>query len=80
MEVISQMYQNVHPFLNDQQYIDTLADFDFSIEQFYTCLAYTGLNGTVGQANFLSISENSNNYNSSYYDVRANSTKEPNCD
>ena len=78
-ELIAQILQKIHPFLNDQQYIDTLSDFDFSIEQFYTCLAYTGLNGTVGQANFLSILENSNNYNSSYYDVRANSTKEPNC-
>ncbi len=77
--LIAQTLQEIHPYLNDQQYIDSLAGFDFSLEQFYTYLAYTGLNGTTGQTEFLSNPENANNYNSSYYNVRANSTKEPNC-
>lgn len=80
IDLISQTLQQIHPLLNDQQYINSLSNFDFSLEQFYTCLAYIGLNGTVGQTNFLSDPINFDNYNSSYYDVTVNSTKTPNCD
>lgn len=50
-----------------------------TLEDFYTCIAYIGLNGTVGQANFLNDPKNATNYNLSYYDAQANSTKIPNC-
>ena len=77
--LIANILQSIHPLLNDETFLISLADYDMTLEDFYTCIAYIGLNGTVGQANFLSDPTNATNYNLSYYDAQANSTKTPNC-
>jgi hypothetical protein len=78
--LIAQILLETHPLLNDQTFIDSLADYDMSLNDFYTCIAYIGLNNTIGQNNFLSDPTNEANYNLSYYDAQTNSTKTPNCD
>lgn len=79
--LVTQTLQEIHPLLNDQTFIDSLNnDYpDMAIEQFYTCIAYLGLNGTVGQTNYLSIPENAINYSNSFEAAKVYSTKIPNC-
>jgi hypothetical protein len=59
---------DIHPLLNDQTFLNFLNDYDMTLEEFYTCIAFFGLNGTVGQANFLNNPTNAANYNLSYFD------------
>ena len=77
--LIAQILQEIHLMLNDQMFLDSLEDYDMTLTDFYTCIAYIGLNDTIGQTNFLSDPTNEANYNLSYYDAQANSTKTPNC-
>lgn len=79
VNLIAQTLQDIHPLLNDQTFINSLADYDMSLNDFYTSIAYVGLNGTIAQTNYLSDSTNAENYNNSFYDAQANSTKTPNC-
>ncbi|MBO3118079.1 hypothetical protein J4050_15105, partial [Winogradskyella sp. DF17] len=77
--LIAQLLQQIHPLLNDQQFIDSLDDYSFSLQDFYTNLAYVGLQGTAGYDIYMSNPENAQNYSVGFYDAQANSNKEPNC-
>lgn len=82
VSLMAQTLQEVHPLLNDQAFINILSNnySDLSLQEFYTSIAYLGLDETTGQTNYLSNQENSDNYNISFYAAQANATKTPNCD
>ena len=50
-----------------------------SLNDFYTCISYTGLSGTEGLTTFLNDPTNAQNYSISYEAAKVNSTKTPNC-
>lgn len=77
--LIANALKDVHPLLNDQGYINSLVDYDMSLDDFYTNIAYVGLNGTAGQTNYLSDPENAANYSICYENSRNNSTTDANC-
>jgi len=78
--LFAQILNDIHPLLNDQTYISSLSDFNMSLNDFYTALAYLGLNGTTSQTNYLNDPDNAENFSNSYEDAKVNSTKTPNCD
>ena len=77
--LIAKTLQEIHPLLNDDTFINSLSDFDMSLNDFYTAIAYLDLNGTAGQTNYLNDQTNAENYNISYNYTRVNSTSTPNC-
>lgn len=77
--LIANALKDVHPLLNDQNFINSLSDYEMSLNDFYTNIAYVGLNGTTGQTNYLSDPNNAANYSISYETAKANSTTTSNC-
>ena len=77
--LIDQTLQEIHPLLSDDTFINSLSDFDMSLNDFYSAIAYLGLNGRAGQTNYLNDQTNAENYNISYNYTRVNSTSTPNC-
>ncbi|WP_159022104.1 hypothetical protein [Formosa sp. L2A11] len=51
-----------------------------SLDDFYTNIAYLGLEGTMGFNNYMANTTNKDNYSISYGHTRINSTSEPKCD
>ena len=76
---MAEALQEAHPSLNDQAFINSLYDYEMSLNDFYTCISYTGLSETEGLTIFLNDPTNAQNYSISYEAAKVNSTKTPNC-
>jgi len=79
ISLMAEALQEAHPSLNDQAFINSLYDYEMSLNDFYTCISYTGLSETEGLTIFLNDPTNAQNYSISYEAAKVNSTKTPNC-
>ncbi|MDD3721376.1 MAG: hypothetical protein PHW92_02660 [Lutibacter sp.] len=81
INTIADALEEVHPLLNDQTYIDYINNNypDWTWEQIYNNMAWSGLIQTPAGITYLSNTNNANLYSLQNTDVAANSNKTPNC-